>query len=226
MHFNDNFSGSLKIEYYNKKEGNMTIRCKSEDFLDVLGSMLPNRLDFLVLVSGPTCSGKSFLAKKAAKFFAGSSLVFGDDYFRDITDPLLPSDGNGWYLFDDPGAYRADRLRNDVCCLLSGGEVFSPQYDIRNNWVVAERCRRVLAGRPVFVEFLFAIMLLSDICDKAIKVYLDTPREICLGRRVERDIKMYPVSEERVKRLFDSKFWPSYQRFAEEQMKKADIIVT
>lgn len=204
----------------------MTIRCKSEDFSDVLGAVLSNGSDFLVLISGPTCSGKSFLAQNAAKSFAGSSLLFGDDYFRDVSDPSLPSDGNGWYLFDDPGAYRADRLRRDVTGLLSGEEVFSPEYDIRNNWVVSECGRRVVAGRPVFVEFLFAIMLLSDAHENVVKVYLDTPRDVCFGRRVERDTKMYPVSKERVGRLFDSKFWPSYQRFAEGQRIRADIILT
>jgi Adenylosuccinate synthetase len=120
--------------------------------------------NFLILISGPTCSGKSFFASGLDKYFPRSALVGGDAYFRDVRDQLLPKDERGRFLFDVPNAYRGPELRRDIIALLSGRDIFLPDYDIRENRIVPGVGLKVKAGNPAAVEFLFAIKMLSNAC--------------------------------------------------------------
>lgn len=202
----------------------MKILCNQTKALSAICGLVSEERN-LILISGPTCSGKSFLSNRLLNRFSSSALLGGDAYFRDIHDPFLPTDGKSGYLYDVPGAYRSDKLRQDVSILLSGKDILLPDYNIRKNKLMSDCGPRVESGFPVIIDFLFAIKLLSDIQKNTIKVYLDIDKNVCLERRVKRDTESYGIEEWRVRKVFEEKFWPSFMLFAEEQKNQADIIV-
>lgn len=179
----------------------------------------------LILIAGATCSGKTYLSRSLAQIFPASAAICGDLYFRDITDPLLPKNTSGGFLFDVPGAYRDERLKIDAQNSLQGHDIFSPDYNIRDNHIVSDYGKKIKSGNPLIIECLFAIKFLSGVHNNTIRIYMDTDKEVCMARRMARDSKVYNISEHRVREVFLAKFWPSYQHYGAEQKNIADIII-
>ena len=91
----------------------------------------------LVLISGPSSSGKSTFCKRISIQLKACGLkpvsISTDDYFVNRVDtPLLP---NGQYDFDNFDTVDHDMLQNDILRLLNGEEVNAPEY----NFVTGKR---------------------------------------------------------------------------------------
>jgi uridine kinase len=106
----------------------------------------------VVLLAGPSGSGKSSLAARA-----GLPVLVLDDFYKDGDDPTLPElpDGTGtdW---DAPGSWHADAAVAAITALCTEGAADTPVYDIAAS-AVTGRARLTLDGAPVFVaEGIFA----------------------------------------------------------------------
>ena len=106
----------------------------------------------VVLLAGPSGSGKSHLARSS-----GLPVVALDDFYREGSDPMLPRHPDlGIADWDDPAAWDAARAMNTLVAICTTGSAEIPVYDIAHDRVV--RTERFTAGAaPVIVaEGLFA----------------------------------------------------------------------
>lgn len=182
----------------------------------------------LIVISGGSCSGKSYLANilaGAINPFMRISCIGLDNYFKDIDDPSLPRNAKGSRLFDRPDSYHCEEFVSHVSDLMSGKSISMPIYD-------QVSCRRI-SGQYLIIELadiivaegLFAITILKNIKKNKINVYVDASEKIRLERRTTRDILRYGVSEDVVVSKFFEKVKPCHTEFVEPQKNIADIVL-
>jgi uridine kinase len=114
----------------------------------------------LILVAGPSSSGKTSFAKRLAVQmrvlgFTPAALSL-DDYFvpRDAT----PRDANGDYDFEALAALQVDLLNTHLQALLAGEAVRLPRYDFHSgSSTLRDETFRIPHGQPLIVEGIHAL---------------------------------------------------------------------
>ncbi len=95
----------------------------------------------VVLLAGPSSSGKTTTSKRLAILLMASELrphiVSTDDYFVNRVD--TPKDASGNYDFECIGAVDTDLFNRDVNRLLAGEMVNMPRYDFKTGMRVYDR---------------------------------------------------------------------------------------
>jgi uridine kinase len=116
----------------------------------------------LVLVAGPSSSGKTTFAKKLAVQLRvlgrNPVLISQDDYF--VPREATPRDEQGDYDFEALGAIDVKLLNEQLLTLIAGGEVEVPRFDFHSGRRRAGGPRLRLPGRAVII--LEGIHCLND----------------------------------------------------------------
>ncbi|OGK36739.1 hypothetical protein A3F03_00585 [Candidatus Roizmanbacteria bacterium RIFCSPHIGHO2_12_FULL_41_11] len=137
----------------------------------------------IVLITGGSCSGKS----EMTTFFRNALVVDMDRFYKKLTD--IPKDKDGNLNFDTPEAVDIAECAQAVKMLMKTGSVKMPLYDMKKNDRVGwETIKVKKTDKFIIVEGLFAfyepLRSLGDI-----KIFLNTPAEMRIARRMLRDIK-------------------------------------
>ena len=162
----------------------------------------------LVLIAGPSSSGKTTTAKRLAILLMACGLrphtLSTDDYFVNRVD--TPKDENGEYDFECIGAVDTDFFNQQMNALLQGQEVELPRYDFPSGERVFEG-RKLHIGKDdiIIMEGLHALNpILSQMVpdDKKYRIYVSAlttiqlddhnhipTEDIRLLRRIVRDYK-------------------------------------
>ena len=168
-----------------------------------------------IIISGISCSGKTTLSSKI-----NNSLHFKQDwYFKDKKDIPLSRKG---YLFDSPNAFYMTEFKEDVISLLKNGNVCIPEYDIKTNTRI-KKIKNINKMKINIFEGLHTIGELKNLSD-SIKIFIDTPLEECLKRRIQRDTKL-GIEEQVVRKYFYEVMIPMYKQYIEIQQEYADLII-
>lgn len=183
----------------------------------------------LIAIAGPSCSGKTTLAKQLSeKLITGKidhANITADDYFKDIDDPSLPR-MNGFPLFDHPDAYDIDLLHKNVFDLMIFSKpVREPIYDLSKNKRMSET-REIAPHRVIIVEGLFAIHAMAEIrkhIPALVTVYVDANYSTRLARRMKRDL-VWIKNEVNIENLFKNTVEKCYLEWGTDQKKCADLI--
>ena len=139
----------------------------------------------LVLLAGPSGSGKSRVAKRS-----GQPRLRLDEFYLDADHPGLPRWG-GIVDWDDPATWDADAAMVAIRSLLTDGRAVVPTYDIS----LSKRTgtTQVVADGDVLVaEGIFAPELLPRCRAEGLLVtgiWIDRPRLSTFWFRLRRDLK-------------------------------------
>jgi uridine kinase len=145
----------------------------------------------VIVLAGPSGSGKSRLCARL-----GLPLLRLDDYYKDGTDPTLPTvDLGGAHRvvdWDDPGSWLHDDAVEVVEQLCTDGEAEVPVYDIAHDGRVGHR-KVSLGGAAYFVaEGIFAQEIVAECRARgllAAAVCLRNHRLVTFWRRLTRDLR-------------------------------------
>lgn len=184
----------------------------------------------LILISGPSSSGKTTFSKRLSVQLMASGLhpfpISLDNYFVDRKH--TPRDSNGDYDFESLYALDLDYFNYDLECLLRGEEVELPRFNFqKGEREMSGQKIRLEEGTYVILEGIHALNpeLTSKIPDYAkYKIYVSALTTILLDdhnyiptadnrllRRIIRDYKYRGYSAEDTIRR-----WPSVQRGEEK----------
>lgn len=141
---------------------------------------------FLIAITGGSGSGKSTLAHALVRALAPVpvTLVSEDDYYLDSAS--APGFDASAYNFDEPAARDHALLRAHLAALCAGETVAKPSYDFGIHARTPETTP--LAPAPVMI-----VEGIHVLCDGALaeafdlRVFVDTPESLRLGRRLVRD---------------------------------------
>lgn len=176
---------------------------------------------YLILVSGPSCGGKTTFIEKAEKELGESVSIIGtDQYYM----PVSPDEDPNLVNFDDPSRVKLDELYNDVINILKGETVKTPLYDYKIHSSKTET-KEITKPRVLIVEGIFA--LLNDDLNKLaeIKIFVEAAQVICFSRRLKRDIEERGRTIDDVTTRFVRDVWPSTVKFVVPSKKEADIVI-
>lgn len=173
-----------------------------------------------IIIAGMTCSGKTTLSNQIKDTYSDSTIFREDDYMKDLKD--IPK-RRGSYLLDLPSAYHLDEFTHDTKTLLTTGTTYYPTYDAKRNTRQSKELL-VSSNRINVFEGLHTIDILKEISD-SLKIFIDTPPEVCKKRRIVRDTKLYNISSEDITRYFDEIIMSIYRTHILPQKEIADIII-
>lgn len=138
----------------------------------------------LLGIAGPSCSGKSELARWLSRR-TGAHILNLDHYYKDLAH--LPLEVRARTNFDEPASVDSLQIFADAGLLAAGQPIHAPLYDFATHARVAGD-EVIEPGSLVILEGLFALYWpeLRALLD--FKLYVDAPDEVCLERRLKRDV--------------------------------------
>ena len=178
----------------------------------------------IIGICGGTGSGKTTIARKIVESVGAQNVVLveQDSYYRNLAD--MPLDERHQANFDHPDSIDSDMLVNHIMRLKQGLPVEMPLYD----FVTHTRSDRieVIEPRPVVIVegiLIFAEPRVLDLLD--VRVFVDTPDDIRLMRRLRRDINERGRTFERTLEQYERTIRPMHFEFVVPSKRFADIII-
>ncbi|MGY0219233.1 uridine kinase [Endozoicomonadaceae bacterium StTr2] len=178
----------------------------------------------LVGIAGASASGKSLLAQTLATELGSDhlSVISEDAYYKDQSHMAMEERIKTNY--DHPDSLDHDLQLEHMRALKAGQPIEVPMYDYTKH----NRRAETLRINPTRVVIFEGILLLSvpRIREEFdLKFYMDTPLDICLTRRLQRDIISRGRDMESVIDQYMETVRPMYQQFIEPSRQHADLII-
>jgi len=186
---------------------------------------LAARLPFppvVMAIAGCSGSGKTTLAAELARTLGGVHFHF-DSYYRDLSH--LPMAERAQQNFDDPALIESPLLAADVRALARGEAIERPVYDFATYVRDRGRTETVYPGAFLLVEGLFALYYSELLPLYQLRDYVDTPDELCLERRLRRDVEERGRTPQSVRRQYEATVRPSSLAIVRPSAANADLVV-
>lgn len=180
-----------------------------------------NREISLITIAGGSASGKTSICREIKKKFDNIVIISLDSFYLGVDDNSLVKD----YNFDHPSAFDWDLLINVLKDLLQGKSAIIPIYDFETH----KRSNQVCLVEPAKCIILEGILSLynKNIRNIAkLKIFVDTPTDIRLIRRIKRDIECRGRHLDDILEQYEKTVRASYDKFIYPSKKYADIIIT
>lgn len=178
----------------------------------------------IIGICGGTGSGKTTIARKIVETVGAEKVILieQDSYYLNLAD--MPLDERHQANFDHPDALDTDLLVSHIKRLRSGDGIEMPIYDMVTHTRLDET--EAIAPKPVTIIegiLIFAEPRMLDLLD--IRVFVDTPDDIRLMRRLRRDVNERGRSFEHTLEQYEKTIRPMHFEFVEPSKRHADIII-
>jgi uridine kinase len=178
----------------------------------------------IIGIAGGTASGKTTLADV---LFSESGpgharIVRLDNYYRHLPNVSLKK--RAAMNYDHPDAFDTKLLLEHLIKLKKGQSVPQPTYDYVHH--LRAKVTTLTASAPVIIVegiLTFAIQDLLKLLD--FKIYVDTPADIRVLRRVQRDVETRGRTLKSIAEQYHQTVRPMHDLFVEPSKIHADIIV-
>lgn len=178
----------------------------------------------IIGISGPSASGKSLLSNTIHNELGSDQVVVisEDSFYKDHSN--IPFEERAKINYDHPDSFDHKLLHDNLKELQKGLSVEIPIYNFSLHSRDKET-RFIGQHRIIVIEgiLLFVEAELRNIMD--IRIFMDTPLDICLIRRLKRDVKERGRSLDSVLQQYEETVRPMYLQFIEPSKRYADIIV-
>jgi len=183
----------------------------------------------VIAIAGASASGKSLFAQTIFKELLpelgtdGISIIKEDAYYRDQSH--LNMDERAQTNYDHPRAFEHELLSTHLNTLIKHEAIDCPVYCYKTHTRTSDTIK-IKPTKIILVEgiLLLSNPLLRDCFD--IKVYMDTPLDICLIRRIKRDTQERERSLESITNQYLTTVRPMYYQFIEPSKAWADLVIT
>ncbi len=180
----------------------------------------------VIAITGPSGSGKTTIASKLLEQVSqqqSAVLLSEDNYYKDQSHLSLEQRLETNY--DLPQAYEHTLLIDQLRALKQGKKVEAPLYCFKNH----TRKQETITLQSPDVLIVEGLMLLTNpelVEEFDVSAYIDTPIDICLLRRLNRDIKERGRSVECITDQYLQAVRPSLKGFIEPSAEKAQMILS
>lgn len=178
----------------------------------------------IIGISGASASGKSLLANTIVNELGSDQVVVisEDSYYKDHSN--IPFEERTKINYDHPNSLDHELLFQHLLQLTQGETVEVPIYNHAMH--IREKEARIIGQHAIIVLegiLLFIEKQLRDLMD--IRIFMETALDICLIRRLKRDMKDRGRSLDAVLKQYEETVRPMYLQFIEPSKRYADIIV-
>ena len=180
---------------------------------------------FIVAITGGSGSGKTTTAGQLLDLLKplNAQLISQDDYYKN--SKALPDFDPATYDFDTPDARDHDLLAVHLKALRAAEAIEVPVYDFTIHGR-REATQHVVPGDVIILEGTHTLCdpAIYELCD--LRVFVDTPDDIRLLRRLLRDIHERGRTPETVANQYLATVRPAYERWTGPSRLNADLIVS
>lgn len=179
---------------------------------------------FSIGIAGGSGSGKSTLVGELLRLEIAAAVAHlpHDAYYRNRADmPASVRDAGNW---DHPDALDTELFVRHIDLLKDGQAVVRPTYDFAAH--ARSRLTVAIAPRPVLLLegiLLFHVPAVRERLD--LKVYVETPADLRVLRRVLRDVRERGRTVETVVGQYQATVRPMHELFVEPSKRFADVVV-
>lgn len=178
----------------------------------------------IIGISGPSASGKSLLANTIVNELGSDQVVVisEDAYYKDNSH--LPFSEREKINYDHPDSFDHALLCSHLMQLQRGESVHIPVYS-HSKHIRTTETRTIGQHAIIVLEgiLLFTDKALREVMD--IRIFMSAPLDVCLIRRLTRDVVERHRSFESVLHQYETTVRPMYLQFIEPSSRYADLIV-
>lgn len=181
----------------------------------------------VIAISGGSGSGKSLFTDKIKHYFmdagANIQILREDHYYRN--QDHLSMDERVLTNYDHPEAFEHELLVKHLQDLKAGKPIECPLYCHKTHTRLSAT-NTLVPAQVIVVEgiMLLACRELLPLFD--VKVFIDTPLDICLLRRIKRDMVERDRSLDSISEQYQQTVKPMYHQFIAPSRFIADVVVT
>ena len=152
-------------------------------------------------IAGCSGSGKTTLARELACQLEATLFPL-DLYYRDLSQ--FPLDQRDKRNFDHPDSLESELFIEHIRCLARGETIQRPVYDFSTHSRVEGRSEPITPTRVVIVEGILALHYPDLVPLYDFSIFVSAPNEICLNRRIYRDMRERGRTEQSVRAQFEA----------------------
>jgi uridine kinase len=179
---------------------------------------------FTIGIAGGTGSGKSTFVEKLFTPDLANRMVClpHDAYYLNRTDmPIGVRDSNNW---DHPDALDTKYFLEHVAALQRGEAIERPEYDFALHSRKSQTHR--VEPRPILLLEGILLLAIPEVRQRIdLKIFIDTPPDLRILRRVLRDVNERGRSVESIIEQYLSTVRPMHSEYVEPSRRFADLIV-
>ena len=173
-------------------------------------------------IAGWSGSGKTTLAVELARQL-DATLFPLDLYYRDLSQ--FPLDSRHKRNFDHPDSLESELIVEHVRALANGKTIQRPVYDFKTHSRVAGAFDTVTPAGVVIVEGILALHYAELRPLYTFSIYVNAPHDVCLTRRIHRDMRERGSTEESVREQFEATARPMADLYVTPSAARASVIV-
>jgi uridine kinase len=175
-------------------------------------------------ISGASGSGKSLLSNTIVSELGSDKVdvISEDSYYKELRN--MPIEERARVNFDHPDSLDHSLMVEHLRKLQAGKTIQVPTYDFSTH-SRTKKSREVGNHTIIVLEgiLLFVDPTLRGLFD--MRIFMGTPLDVCLIRRLRRDIEERGRTVESVLEQYEQTVLPMYHQFIEPSKRYADIIV-
>lgn len=178
----------------------------------------------IIGICGGTGSGKTTISRKIVENIGTEKVVLveQDSYYIDLAK--MPLDERRKVNFDHPSSIDIDLIVEHLQQLKDGKSIEMPIYDFSTH--TRKKTSINIESSPIIIVegiLIFSQQKILNLLD--LKVFVDTPADIRLLRRIRRDIKERGRTLEQTLDQYEKTIRPMHQEFVEPFKHHAEVII-
>jgi uridine kinase len=176
----------------------------------------------ILAIAGCSGSGKTALAHELATQLDATIFPL-DLYYRDLSH--LPVHSRDKQNFDHPDSLESELFIQHVRDLAAGRTIQRPVYDFKIHSRVPDTFDPVTPTSVVIVEGILALHF-PELCPLYdFSIYVNAPNEVCLNRRIYRDMRERGRTEASVRTQFEATAKPMAELYVLPSQSRANLTV-
>ena len=175
----------------------------------------------VLAIAGCSGSGKTTLAAELATQL-DATLFPLDLYYRDLS--RFPLDTRHKLNFDHPDSLESELIVEHVRALAAGQPIQRPVYDFKTHTRTAA-FDLITPARAVIVEGILALHYPELLPLYTFSIFVDAPHDVCLRRRIDRDVRERGRTEASVREQFLSTAHPMAVQYVQPSAAHAHLTV-
>ena len=170
---------------------------------------LPTR-PLILGIAGCSGSGKTTLARELTHQLEATLLPL-DFYYHDLSH-LTPAE-RAVQNVDHPDSLEHDLLASHVAALAEGNSIHRPIYDFATHTRVPDQTEHIHPARVLIVEGILALHYDSLRSLYDLSIYVNAPHDVCLTRRIHRDVRERGRTESSVRNQYEATARPMADQY-------------